>query len=236
MVLLKRILTFVAVALTAATIPASAAKPRILILGDTHGRPHASWVSKLLKDQAEVVYKTTSSEEVYDTRTVLAKIDEWLGEEKWDLIYFNIGLSDLVYRAPGIESFRVMSREAGGVRNTSSEEYEKNLRELVSRLQATDAKLVWASTLPIGRSLLDVHEPGSEIEYNRIAAKVMTEAKIPIDDLHAYSLTLLSEKEQKGGVQPGQFNKNPLFSPMIDVICKELALNRPPDPPEFQKK
>ena len=32
------------------------------------------------------------------------------------------------------------------------EQYEKNLRELVKRLKATGAKLVWASTTPIRHS------------------------------------------------------------------------------------
>jgi hypothetical protein len=224
------------VALFSATCHFAAAKPRVLILGDSYARGHAAEVSKLLKDQAGLVFVTTPPEEVYDTATVLTKIDAWLGDQKWDLIYFNIGLYDLTYRSPGMKSFRVMSRSGGGVRNTSPEDYEKNLRELVQDLSATKAKLIWASTLPIGQSLLDIHEPGSEIEYNRIAEKIMTESGITIHDLHAYGLTLLSPKEREAGVQPGQFVRKSIDSPMITAICRELNLKLPPQTHDGKKR
>ena len=108
--------------------------------------------------------------EVLYTSTALAHLDTWLGDEKWDLIHFNFGLGDLVYRAPGMKSFRVMSKEVGGVRATSAQQYEKNLVELVGRLKASGAKLIWASTTPIRHSSSNVFQMGSEIEYNSIAA------------------------------------------------------------------
>jgi hypothetical protein len=232
----RRLRSLLTLALFVAAAAFASAKPRVLILGDSHARPIAAQITKTLQDQAEVVFATAPPEEVYDTTTALTKIDEWLGEKPWDLIYFNIGLYDLTYRAPGMQSFRVMSRTSGGIRNTSPADYEANLRQLVALLKSKNAKLVWASTLPITRSGLDILEPGSEIESNRTAARIMTEAGIPIDDLHAHALTLLTPKELESGIQPGDFNRKPIYSPTITTICRELNLKRPEDPPPFQRR
>src|ERR1017187_10263423 len=62
--------------------------------------------------------------------------------------------------------------------------YEENLRQLVARLKATGAKLVWGSTTPVPAGS-NGRVQGDEAKYNEAAARVMREAGIPIDDLHA---------------------------------------------------
>ena len=44
----------------------------------------------------------------------------------------------------------------------------------MTALAQTEAKLVWASTTPIRHSSTALFVPGSELEYNRLAAEVMT--------------------------------------------------------------
>ena len=130
-----------------------------------------------------------------DTGTALANLDRLLGDGKWDLIHFNFGLADLHYRDPRSKSIRALSKHAGGVRVTSAERYRQNLEALVRRLRKTGAKLLWASTTPIDSSNFDsIYDPGSELEYNAIAAQVMAKHGVATNDMHAYVRALLKKK------------------------------------------
>jgi hypothetical protein len=202
--------------------------PRVLIIGDSVYRQPAAETGKVLKSRVEVVYAPTKPGEICNTETALEKLDEWLGDGHWDLIHFNFGLGDLVYRAPGMKSFRVFPKHAGGVRATSLQQYEKNLQELIRCLTATGAKLVWASTTPIRHSTTDVFELGSEIEYNAIAKKVMADHKVPINDMYTFVLNLIDMTKPAGhGADPFYFDKKPIHQPIIARICSELQIPAP---------
>ena len=64
---------------------------------------------------------------------------------------------------------------------------ETNLRTLVKQMQATGAKLIFATTTPVpkGGNLSPTRRFGSVDEYNAIARKVMTVSGAAIDDLNA---------------------------------------------------
>jgi acyl-CoA thioesterase-1 len=114
------------------------------------------------------------------TKDGLAKIEGWLGTGKWDVIHFNWGLHDLKH-------FKDGKMDMAAPQVSTIEEYEKNLRELVKRMKATGAKLIWAATTPVpegssGRAHAD------ELKYNAAAARVMKEFGIPTDDLHELCL------------------------------------------------
>ena len=197
--------------------------PRVLILGDPVYQEPAGQISKELKGKVKVVYPRPEPGEVFNSETILVNLDKLLGEDKWDVIHFNVGLGDLVYRAPGMKSFRVFPRHAGGVRTTSPEQYEKNLNELAVRLKKTGAKLTWASTTPIRHSTTDVFELKSEITYNAIAAKVMKRQGIPVNDMYSYVLALIDmDKPASHGAALFHFDRKPIHSPIVEVIQKEL--------------
>ena len=104
----------------------------------------------------------------------MESIDKWLGEQSWDVIHFNWGIHDLRHLP-------------NGQRQVEPGDYEANLRKLVARLKRTNAKLIWASITPIPKGKLNPDRTfGDEVEYNTIAAKVMNENLIPINDLHSY--------------------------------------------------
>lgn len=65
-------------------------------------------------------------------------------------------------------------------------QYGPNLEKLVTQLEGTRAKLIWATTtvVPEGEA---GRFPGDEVPYNRPALEVITRHGIQIDDL--YSLT-----------------------------------------------
>ena len=199
--------------------------PRVLIIGDFVYQQASPGLQKDLKGKVKVHYQRLDPGIVISSSSVLEHFDQLIGEEDWDLIHFNVGLGDLIYRAPGMKAFRVFPRHVGGVRNTSLEEYEKNLHELLKRLKATGSKLVWASTTPIRHSATNVFEKGSEIEYNTIAAKVMKEHGIPTNDMYTFVKNLINMEKPAGhGADPFNFDKKPIHPPILEVLQKELGV------------
>jgi len=188
-------------------VPAAVALPRVLILGDRFSQGLTGVVANELKGRAQVVWADPG-----DSSYALAHLDELLGKDKWDVIHFNIGLPDLYYKDPSIKGIRAMSKLAGGVRVTPPELYQRNLAELVRRLKATGAKLIWASTVPAPGLNYD---PDSEVEYNGIASKTMSAEKIPVNDLHAFALASAKEKKK------AQFQ-----DPTVKAIVSAMELSK----------
>jgi len=202
-------------------------RPRVLILGDSIYQQPAGELRKAFGDRVEVVFPRFEPGDVRSSGFFLESIDKLLGEDKWDLIHFNAGLADLLHRAPGMRSFRVMPRKAGGVRNTDAKTYEANLTALVTRLKATGAKVVWASTTPIRASSSDVFELGSEIEYNAIAAKVMAAHKVPVNDMYTHVRGLINMDKPAGhGADPFFFDRKPIHEPMTLLIEDAFGVER----------
>ena len=149
--------------------------PRVLLLGDSISLGYDQPARDLLAGKVRVHHPP---ENCQSTVYGLEKIEEWLGDEPWDVIHFNWGIWD----AHHLEDDRL---------RTTTEEYEHNLRKLVSRLKATGAKLIWASTTP----MKTLHQNGIRVEgsdipvRNDIARKVMIENAIPINDLYGEMLT-----------------------------------------------
>ena len=88
--------------------------------------------------------------------------------------------------------------KVNGTLTTTLEQYEKNLDELVSRLEKTGAKLIWAHTTVVpeqeaGRIV------GDDEKYNAVAAVIMRKHGIAINDLHSLSKTFPSELFSKPG-------------------------------------
>ena len=155
--------------------------PRVLILGDSFYQNLTNSAVQEFKERAQVVYANPG-----DSSYALAHLDELLGKDKWSVIYFSFGIADLCYKHPNLKGVRALSKPAGGVRVSSPELYEKNLNELVRRLKATGAKIIWASSIPPvspGGGFIN-YDLGSEVEYNKIAAKVMAAQSVIVNDMY----------------------------------------------------
>jgi len=215
------------ITLLALGVQAQEQLPRVLIIGDDMYNQSARSVVQELKDKANVVHVKAKQGAVLNSTYVLENLDEILGQQPWDVIYFNVGLGDLIYRAPNMESFRVMPIHAGGVRATSPDKYEENLRALVQRLKQTNAKLIWASTTPIRASGPNVFELGSEIEYNRIAAEVMAEAGVAISDMYSHMVQVIDmDKPASHNADPFDTDKKPIHEPIVESVLRALGLGR----------
>ncbi len=159
--------------------------PRVLLIGDSISMGYTLPVREKLRGKANVHRIPTNGGPTTNGTANLAK---WLGDAKWDVIHFNWGLHDLKYMPDG-------------KRQVSPEDYEKNLKALVERMKATGATLVWCSTTPIPEGELTPRRDfGDVVEYNRIAARVMSAAGVETDDLYSFALPKLKEIQRPQNV------------------------------------
>lgn len=156
--------------------------PRVLLIGDSISIGYTLDVRAKLKGKANVHRIPTNGG---PTTNGLANLKTWLGNEKWDVIHFNWGLHDL-YRVPD-DKQPGDPKAAGNRHRVPLDQYEKNLRELVKQMKATDATLIWCSTTPVPEGSAS-RVPGDEVKYNQVAAKIMGENQVAIDDLCSYAL------------------------------------------------
>ena len=145
--------------------------PRVLLIGDSISMGYTLPVRKLLEGKANVHRIPTNGG---PTKNGIANIDKWLGDSKWDVIHFNWGIHDLKFMPDG-------------KRQVEAVDYETNLRTLVAKMKKTGATLIWATTTPIPDGELNPPRRfGSVKEYNDIAATVMSESGVLVDDLNAH--------------------------------------------------
>jgi lysophospholipase L1-like esterase len=152
--------------------------PRVLLIGDSISIGYTVPVQNLLRGKANV---HRISENGGPTTNGLAKLDKWLGHTQWDVIHFNFGIHDL----------KVMP---SGLRQVPPKEYEENLRNIILRLKATNARLIWATTTPIPGVIARKGPRTENVPiYNEIAKKIMDENHIAIDDLYSFALPQLEK-------------------------------------------
>ena len=152
--------------------------PRVLLIGDSISMGYTLPVRKLLEGKANVHRIPTNGG---PTKNGVANIDKWLGKGKWDVIHFNHGIHDLKYMPDG-------------KRQVEPADYEANLSTITTKLKATGAKVIWATTTPIpDGDLTPQRKFGQVPEYNEIAAKVMKENGVSINDLNAHITPRIAE-------------------------------------------
>jgi lysophospholipase L1-like esterase len=145
--------------------------PRVLLIGDSISMGYTLDVRAGLAGVANVHRPPANCN---SSGYGLAQLSKWLGDGKWDVIHFNFGIHDA--KLP-----------PEGKLHSSLEVYEKNLREIVRRLRASGAKLVWATSTPIpmGGMLAPDRRFGDIAGYNERALMVMKENGVVINDLNA---------------------------------------------------
>jgi lysophospholipase L1-like esterase len=154
------------------------AYPNVLLIGDSIAQGYAPAAAEALRDVARV---ELIPENGGDSANVASKLGEWLGSTAWDVIHFNCGLHDMKY---DLEM---------GLHQVSLRRFEENVYTIVMRLQSdTRARLVWATITPVVEERHN--EAGRDFRrferdvalYNETALRVMREAGVEVDDLHAF--------------------------------------------------
>jgi acyl-CoA thioesterase-1 len=159
--------------------------PRVLLLGDSISIGYTVPVRELLKGKANV---HRALENCGWTARGIQQLGKWLGDGKWDVIHFNFGLHDLKYAD---EKGTILPVDKGK-QLVPPAEYEKNLGEIVARLKQTGAKLIWCTTTPVPEGTTG-RVKDAEVEYNRVAEKIMKENGVAINDLHALATARQAE-------------------------------------------
>ena len=127
---------------------------------------------------------------------------------KWDVIHFNWGLHDLKHVKPGTNG-ATTSELATDPPQATLEVYEKQLREIVAKLKATGAKLIFATTTPVPDGAMKVYRTDADaIRYNEAALRVMKENGIAVNDLYAFALPKLKDIQ----IQPANVHFTPVGS------------------------
>lgn len=196
--------------------------PRVLLIGDSISIGYTVAVRELMKGKANVHRPATNCG---PTTNGLKGLDAWLAtggaDKKWDVIHFNWGLHDLKYMGPDGSNLTDPKAE-GSHQQVPPAEYEKNLRELVTRLEKTGAKLIWRNTTPVpagagGRVV------GDSVKYNAIAAKIMEEKGIPTDDLYTLAKEKAAEIQLPANVHFSPDGSKVLAEHVVASIEKALA-------------
>ena len=161
-------------------------KPRILIIGDSISIGYTPFTRENLTEKATIFHNSGNAQH---SGTGLKKIDDWIGNEKWDIVQFNWGLWDLCYRHPDSKVQGNRDKENGKITYTI-DEYASNLDSIVTILKTkTEAKLIFITTTYVpedeaGRFKNDA------IRYNNAAKKIMKKHSIIVNDIYEQSIPI----------------------------------------------
>ena len=176
--------------------------PRVLLLGDSISIHYTRAVRTALTGKANV---HRAPENCGSTADGLRKLDVWLQSAKWDVVHFNFGIHDI---------------------DTSANDYKTRLAQFTMRLQRTGAKLIWASSTPVPVK----NKYGSDaaiVERNAIAARIMAQNGVRIDDLYTFILPQLSRYQHPNDVHFNEAGCNALGRQVAASIESELKQTDP---------
>jgi hypothetical protein len=152
--------------------------PKVLLIGDSITNGYRNTVIQKLAGEANVDTWLTPLH--LKSKTLHADLNKVLEQGPYAVVHFNIGLHGWT---PG---------------RIPEGEYEPALRAYVDVIKshAGEAKLIWGSTTQITvkdkPAELDPEHNPTIVERNKIAARVMPEMKVAVDDLYG----LMSDKLQ----------------------------------------
>jgi len=151
--------------------------PRVLLIGDSISMGYTVPTREQLAGKANVL---RIPENGGQSSKGIERLEQWIGDGKWDVIHFNWGLQDCFRKLP-------------------LDQYKANLLTLVEMLKKTKTQLIWASTTPIPKANPWGAPEGIEVEYNTAAASIMKEHNIAINDLYTAIQPVFTEHNTKAG-------------------------------------
>lgn len=139
-------------------------------------------------------------------------LEVWLNHREWDMIVFNFGLHDLVYK-DAQKKYDVVN----GKISVSLDDYRKNLETIVARLKETTAKLLFVTTtvVPENSAGRKVEDPA---KYNEVAKEVMKKNGIAVVDLYTASQSIHPLNSKPGNVHYTDKGYELLAAPLIEAI------------------
>lgn len=195
--------------------------PRVLLIGDSISIAYTLPVRELLRGKANVHRAPANCQNsvVGLTRTRPGP-KSWLGEGKWDVIHFNFGLWDARLNA------------STGLATVPGDQYRDNLLEIAKRLQESGAKVVFATTTPVPKSLLGEPNPGplspktrlfEEVgSRNEMAVAELKKKGVMIDDLYSVILPVLEKYQRANDVHFTKEGSDLLAKAVAESIESQL--------------
>ncbi|MEL7496380.1 MAG: sialate O-acetylesterase [Planctomycetota bacterium] len=168
------------------TVPTTKRK-RVLILGDSISMGYTPFVKELLGPAVEV-YRP--KENCQGTDHGIKNIDRWLKQDggNWDVIHFNFGLHDLKHVKADTGK---NSNSFDDPLQSGPDDYRSQMKSIVEKLVATDAKLILCTTTPVPEGVKPARDPASPQLYNTLAKEVCVEVggskKIVVNDLYQFA-------------------------------------------------
>ena len=164
---------------------------KLLVIGDSISIGYTPFLEKSLAPDFFVAHNPGNGG---STGRGVASVEKWLDNRQWDVILFNFGLHDLVYK-DSANKYDVLN----GKVSVPLEEYRRNLETIVGILRETTAKLyfVTTTTVPQNSAGRKVEDPA---KYNAVAQEVMKKNGIEVIDLYAASLTIHPQNSKPGNV------------------------------------
>jgi len=154
---------------------------RVLIIGDSISIGYTLTVRQQLAGIANV---HRPADNARMTSYGLENLSKWItvnGSQRWDVIYFNFGLHDMVY----VDENGIGTTPELGTFRTPPDQYQQNLLQIATLLQSTGATVIFGNTTPIPDGA--PNRPPETVDiFNRAAAEVMAQLGIPILDLNGF--------------------------------------------------
>jgi lysophospholipase L1-like esterase len=147
--------------------------PTVYLLGDSISASYAPGVDSVLAGLATLHLRPDNGK---DSRNLLARAPEWLGQSRYTVLHVNCGLHDI--KRPKVAPELTVPVD----------EYEANLRQLIPMLRRHTDVVVWARTTPVIDNVVTrkgfIRFNRDVDDYNRAADRVMADLQVPINDLH----------------------------------------------------
>lgn len=169
------------------------ARPRVLLVGDSILNGYLSTVLRSLQGKAYVdawVNPYCQSEKFNQA------LGDVLDKGPYDVVHINVGLH-------GFQKDRVVPGQAEKQPRIPTDQFEPLTRAFVEviRTKNPKAKIIWASTTPITvkekPTELDPELNPIIIDHNRMAAKVMDEMHVPVNDFYGMLVGRLDLKRNE---------------------------------------
>lgn len=150
---------------------------KVILIGDSIRMGYEQTVRVELAETVQVSWAEMNG---FDSRNVLAKLDEWAIAPQPDLVHLNCGLHDLK-----------RDRSAGGFQVPPAD-YAANVEKILQQLLAhTSAKILWATTTPVNEHWHRIHKPFDRFEadvqaYNDLAREICGRLGVAVDDLYTF--------------------------------------------------
>lgn len=185
--------------------------PRVLLIGDSISIGYTTRVRRLLHETASVYRPPTNCRW---SAWGAEHLDEWLEPGDWDVIHFNFGLWDWYGWSQQVKA--------------TPASYANNLESIVTVLQRSKAKLIFAVTTPpcVGpeKKVRIVVSDESAEQFNQAAITVMQKHDVQINDL--YSVIAGQRSRFQRGPDDVHYNdagRDLLAAHVADAIRKALA-------------